>query len=343
MIHKFGIPSTDLNRADRFWVEDTIDATTEDVINVLAAHDTASGSAVAITDGADDVPVKDLTITISDANGVDECTVTKCGKNLSDLSASTLSQNQNCTITYTDTGVTVNATGTYARVAYAIPVKAGETYTIGFAGKSTGDYNQIRITSSLWNYEYGLLVPSSTSASYTATFTATTDIVYVIFYVTSSATSGTMTITDFQLELGTTATDFEAYTTPTTYTIDLGTTVTAGTLDVTTGKLTVTAPTAGTYSLDPVEVTTLKGNNTIWADCGSVSTDYVADTTLYIAKLTGSADSDMVAGANIASGDYFMVGNTLYLATAAISAGASIVPGTNCTATNLAEALNAIN
>ena len=51
----------------------------------------------------------------------------------------------------------------------------------------------------------------------------------------------------------------------------------------------------------------------------------------------------MIADANIASGKYFIVNNNLYLSTAAILAGDPIKPGTNCTLTNLAAALNAIN
>lgn len=95
--------------------------------------------------------------------------------------------------------------------------------------------------------------------------------------------------------------------------------------------------------LDPVSVASLLGNNNIWSDTGSVaSCEYRADTKLYLEKLT-NPDDDMVANANITSGSYFMVNNSLYLATSAIAAGATIIPGTNCTATNLAAALNAIN
>ena len=97
-----------------------------------------------------------------------------------------------------------------------------------------------------------------------------------------------------------------------------------------------------TYQLTPTEVNTLLGVNNIWADTGGVTVEYRADTTLYIRKLTG-AEADMVADANIASGKYFMVGNSLYISTAAIASGEAIVPGTNCTLTNLAEALNALN
>lgn len=94
--------------------------------------------------------------------------------------------------------------------------------------------------------------------------------------------------------------------------------------------------------LTPAQLSTLKGDNNVWSDADSVSVEYVADPKLYIARLT-EPDTDMIADANITSGSYFMVGNTLYLATANIASGATIVPGVNCTKTNLAAALNAIN
>ena len=97
-----------------------------------------------------------------------------------------------------------------------------------------------------------------------------------------------------------------------------------------------------TYTLTPRQVTTLLGWNNIWSEADSVSVEYVADTKLYIEQLT-EPDADMIADANITSGSYFMVGNGLYLATANIANGSAIVVGTNCTRTNLAEALNTIN
>ena len=97
-----------------------------------------------------------------------------------------------------------------------------------------------------------------------------------------------------------------------------------------------------TIETTPTEMTTIKGQNNVWSDADSVTVEYVADPKLYISRLT-EPDADMVADANIMSGSYFMVGNTLYLATANIASGATIVPGVNCTKTNLASALNAIN
>jgi hypothetical protein len=97
-----------------------------------------------------------------------------------------------------------------------------------------------------------------------------------------------------------------------------------------------------TVQLTAQQMTTLLGQNNVWSDADSVSVDYVADTKLYIEQLT-EPDADMVADMNITSGRYFMVGNSLYLATANIANGAAIVVGVNCTRTSLAEALNAIN
>ncbi len=88
---------------------------------------------------------------------------------------------------------------------------------------------------------------------------------------------------------------------------------------------------------------TLYGTNNIWADCGDVEVEYRADTKLYIRKINAPDDADMTADAQIASGKYFIVGGSLYLSTTTIPAGDTIIPGTNCTKTNLAEALNALS
>lgn len=85
------------------------------------------------------------------------------------------------------------------------------------------------------------------------------------------------------------------------------------------------------------------GNNTIWADAGDTEVEYRADTKLYIERLTAPDSADMIADANIVSGQYFMVGNSLYKATANIANGSAIVVGTNCTRVSLAQALNEIN
>jgi len=97
-----------------------------------------------------------------------------------------------------------------------------------------------------------------------------------------------------------------------------------------------------TISLTPHEVIALLGSNNIWADTGDSKVEYRADPTLYIQRLT-EPDADMIADANIVSGQYFMVGNTLYKATANIASGGAITPNVNCTRKSLSEALNELN
>ena len=97
-----------------------------------------------------------------------------------------------------------------------------------------------------------------------------------------------------------------------------------------------------TIQLTPHEVRSLLGQNNIFADTGDSSVEYRADTKLYIERLT-EPDADMVADSNIVSGQYFMVGNSLYLATANIASGSAVIEGTNATRKSLSEALNEIN
>lgn len=97
------------------------------------------------------------------------------------------------------------------------------------------------------------------------------------------------------------------------------------------------------YPLTPQEITSLLGQNNLWANTGDTEVEYRADTKLYIERLTAPDSADMIADANITSGQYFMVGNSLYKATANIANGGAIIVGTNCTRVSLAQALNEIN
>ena len=98
-----------------------------------------------------------------------------------------------------------------------------------------------------------------------------------------------------------------------------------------------------TIQLTPNQVNSLYGVNNLWADSGDTEVEYRADTKLFVERLTAPDSADMIADANITSGKYFMVGNSLYKATANIANGSAIVVGTNCIRKSLSEALNEIN
>ena len=340
--------------------------------------DTASGAIASFEDGADGMPIKALTVNIEPAqsgsgdpsptnvrpiSGWTGCNVTRTGKNLLDINAVTSGAVDH------NTGEVIPNTNN--KVTPLISCEPNTTYVVsGFERAIRPKYYRSTI-------EYIGEAASTTSS----TFTTPADCHFMRIQGINIAWSGAV---NPQLELGSTATDYEPYQGD-TYNItfpspDPGT-VYGGTLDVTAGVLTVdraniasysgetlpgkwisdrdvyaagTIPTTGAQvvyelatpieiTLTPTQIDTLLGTNNIWADCGTVSVDYPADTKLYIQKINAPTDDDMIADTQIDSGKYFLINNSLYLSTTVIPAGDTIIPGTNCTKTNLAAALNALN
>lgn len=390
--------------------------------------DTASGSIASFSDGADDLPLKNLVVDINPIqdlsngdpspenicpiSGWTQVGVEQMGKNLWSFNSS-----------YSPTG--------YQVILNMVPfdLKAG-TYTFSAVPNLEGD------SIVLFGYhadgtrtEIARLLASTTRRSVAGTISK--DVVSLYFVSNRAGT-----ISDIQLELGSTATPYEPYT-GRSITIDLGQTVYGGHLDVLTGELVIEnkrfisdgSDDWGVYSsysgyyvglpdmrkgarqdgisnmltnskssaqgqenafwlginnnnvyligvydsmgatlnefnaylaehnleimyplatpieiqLTPNQVNSLYGVNNIWADSGDTEVEYRADTKLYIERLTVPDSADMIADANITSGKYFMVGNSLYKATANIANGSAIIVGTNCIRKSLPEALNEIN
>jgi len=99
------------------------------------------------------------------------------------------------------------------------------------------------------------------------------------------------------------------------------------------------------YQLTPQQIAALAGVNTVWADCGPVSAEYVRDTGAAIDA--GDADtramigeaSGTTASRSLAVGEYVTVGDKLYRVTSAVGAGETLVPGTNVTETTVGAEL----
>lgn len=218
-------------------------------------YNTASGNIASFSDGADGYPLKGLTVAVEPSqsgsgdpspsnvrpiSGFSEVKVARAGKNLISIEDDAIFEQQRYTAEYGEGSVIVTASGTYSRVGYGYAVKKGEQYTVSFRGKSTGNYNRVYIgyNKSNINAYYTYITLTETETQYTYSFTASTEELVIVFYVTTNANSGVMTITDFQVELGSTATSYEPYAGD-TYTISLGETVYGGTLDVVGGKMVV--------------------------------------------------------------------------------------------------------
>ena len=434
--------------------------------------ETVTGAIVNFLDGADDIPVQDLVVNIelvqsgsgnpSPSNvrpitGWTGANVTRTGKNLLNIHGTVYNTQKNpsdainlanysvidawaytgyvrptkVTTTIGQNSITMTVTDGAYGVGLVAEVKAGQKYT--FSATHNGYIVPAYYTA---NGTYISNESASTAQSYTVTIPANAE--YIIVLIRGSG-AGTVTASNIQLELGSTATTYEPYQGTTVnidWTSEAGT-VYGGSLDVTTGVLTVTngirdmgsltwsyygsyssfiavvadkAPvdttdyskgllcssynsvnywwtsgskpdktiscattnnlavkdssytsasdfktamsgvqlvykldTQQTYQLTPQEVRTFLGTNNIFSDCSSVEVEYRADTKLYIEKLTMPTEDDMVANQAIASGKFFMIGNSLFLSTAAIANGAQIIEGTNATRLSLADALNALN
>lgn len=144
------------------------------------------------------------------------------------------------------TSATVTRTGknlfngqfAYHNASSYSPVLDGETYTV--SSKSTGVHqiNMQYITNTNTYYGDSKIVSEGDTFGKT-TVTIPTDVKGVLIYVNGDASNAQHTAYDTQIELGSTATEYEPYTSN-TYTIDLNGTRYGGTVDLATGVLTVT-------------------------------------------------------------------------------------------------------
>ena len=139
------------------------------------------------------------------------------GKNLIKLSADKIFSQQRVAVEYTDSGAVFTANGTYARVGFTFDTRVGETYTISFKGSSDGDYKSVYLSNEAgWSYRYRSITLSTTERVDRVTFTATSDVLMVGFYITATGSTGTMTISNLQLEFGSAVTDFVPFASLTT-------------------------------------------------------------------------------------------------------------------------------
>jgi hypothetical protein len=108
-----------------------------------------------------------------------------------------------------------------------------------------------------------------------------------------------------------------------------------------------------TVQLTPSQISTLLGENHIWADTGDVAVTYRADTKLFIQEqiaesetltrkmIADIATADGKAPKSLATGDLIIVGDELRKATANIGNGSAITASNSTTAT-LADVIKAL-
>lgn len=100
------------------------------------------------------------------------------------------------------------------------------------------------------------------------------------------------------------------------------------------------------YAIGSLDISLLNGINRIWSDCGDITVAFasgaygqIVSECADIRALISDTERSMVASQSYSVGQYFSVGNKFYKVTQAISAGGTITPGTNVTATTIANEL----
>ena len=301
---------------------------------------TVSGAIAHITDGADNIPVKSLVSQIVavesgsgekspenpySISGFDSGIITRCGKNMVDNSHFTFG------LPSTTIGADINNITAATRYAYFgfVPPKA----TCIFSAKSLNGDKYASLL--LFGYKDNKLTYYSSMNVYTERVVSNVlDLSeFDYFRICIGALSGEVTVENLigngyvQLELGSTATDFEAYN-GNIYTFTFGQTVYGGHFD-NKGNLVVThgyiasyngetinepwissideyvpntSPSSGaevvypltspiTLSITSQDIPTLSGENNIFSNCGDVEVTYYtdnADEIVEVAKSTAS-------------------------------------------------------
>lgn len=343
--------------------------------------DTASGAIASFSDGADNLPLKSLIVDIDPVQDLSHGDPSP--ENLCPISGWTGMEIQRTGKNLFDESTIYHGSYAILPPNYPLNAQNEVYRTVFIDYLPSGTYTFSTSLSScvILRYLNGSTNVGVSSQQTTFTITMVKSGKFMLCFRKSDSSVITESFT-VQVEQGSTATAYEPYqgqTIPISWQTEAGT-VYGGKLDVLSGKLTVypeydsyngetltgewisdrdvyavgTTPTIGAqvvnigaegteYQLEPHEVASLLGQNNIFADTGDTEAVYRADTKLYIERLTAPDSADMIADSNIVSGQYFMVGNNLYKATANIASGASVIVGTNATRKSLSEALNEIN
>lgn len=230
---------------------------------------TVSGNPVIITDGADGVPVTALTVDIESQTGVTGARITRTGKNLCRLYSYQYT-GDSMDVVYTNDSVTINGT---PGSNFSVPTSDNVPQD-GFFTLPAGTYKP-SVTASDVGVEIVSYNPTAVISSGEAFTLAAETTVFARLHLRAGVTYDNLVV-HIQVERGTSATEYEPYTGDIyaiTFPAEAGA-ITSGTLDVVNGVLT----TGGQdYDVTPIDVTTLLGNNTIWADTGAVTVSYHSD------------------------------------------------------------------
>lgn len=241
-----------------------------DEVNLMGPlpEGTASGSIANITDGADQVPIKLWNSNVdASVDGVSEVECKQTGKNIiQNLKYQATSNRVNIGQSDDDFSVFLRA-GTYTlSISSSINIRA--YYRGSLDGSNT-------------------LINPTYSTSYIGTFTLSEDKYVRIWVIGQDENVSTSDILTIQLEVGSTATAYEAYEAPTTYAVPLGRTIHGGSLELISGA--GTDENGVNFTFDPISpIPETENVCNFWTNVGSSSIVYRRDIDLALQAVSSS-------------------------------------------------------
>jgi hypothetical protein len=191
---------------------------------------TVSGAVCSFADGADDVPIKTATFNIAPTlDGVSAVNVTQQGKNLFNKADYTYIK------AHMLGGTVTNSAG---HTLIYMPCKPNTTYTVSRERTNSNErfavaWSKVIPEDGITVYDMNRATDSGTVGDTMSVFVTTgSDAVYLVIGAWWSVSDATIAVNTMQVEVGSSATTYTAYTTPTTRTISLGQTVYGGSVTV---------------------------------------------------------------------------------------------------------------
>ena len=274
-----------------------------DEVNLMGPlpEGTASGSIANIADGADQVPIKLWNCTVDNSDGISSVLCTKAGKNLllpsnADVAEATVNGIKR-SFSIDSQEFTFYGTNTKTDASWLIfnttsfvfnGLKSGVTYKFSH---NLPDVMYAQLTYNKSGGGVGAMgyLKGVVGRNASVSFTVPSDFSSLRqFQIGVSNTATDVDITaHFQIEVGSTATAYEAYETPTQYTVSLGRTIHGGSLEFING--------AGTdendvnFTFDPISpIPETENVCNFWTNVGASSIVYRRDIDLALQALSGN-------------------------------------------------------
>ena len=250
---------------------------------------TVSGAIAHIEDGADTVPIKSWDVTVgANLGGVSSVEVTQAGKNLFGLvpyqaTAYNLPAKSDCMFIKKGT-----YTFSFDEISDSNTVSTSWRYVVTVYDESGNLPDDLTLANNImWRGTLSSYASPANSTAKSITLTFAIDC-YIFIRFWSGDTTSNMTMKQPQLEAGSTASTYAAYTAPTVTTVSLGRTIYGGNADVVNG--TGTDENGNDFTFTPISPTpqTPLGTSNFWADTGDSEVTYRADIDLIINALNNN-------------------------------------------------------